>query len=229
MRDAELREALGGIFLFEALDGEALDAIAAFSRFVQIGRGEALFDEGDVATAFYAVLEGRVKIVRTLAGGAEVVVHVQRAGDLVAEAAIYSLQRYPAACVALDDALLVRVPAAEFTALLLRRADIALAVMHGYSRRLRAFVETIGILSSHDVKVRLARWLIASLRAAPASGAAVVELSGTRRDLAAHLGTVPETLSRAFSALRAAALIDPARDSVRILDLPALRRLADGT
>ncbi len=220
MRDAGLREALGGIFLFEALDGEALDAIAAFSRFVQIGRGEALFDEGDVATAFYAVLEGRVKIVRTLAGGAE---------DLVAEAAIYSLQRYPAACVALDDALLVRVPAAEFTALLLRRADIALAVMHGYSRRLRAFVETIGILSSHDVKVRLARWLIASLRAAPASSAAVVELSGTRRDLAAHLGTVPETLSRAFSALRAAALIDPARDSVRILDLPALRRLADGT
>ena len=56
----------------------------------------------------------------------------------------------------------------------------------------------------------------------------VVGLGMTKAELASSLGTVPETLSRAFARLRDTGLIEVRGRDVVVKDLKALVRLASG-
>ena len=71
-----------------------------------------------------------------------------------------------------------------------------------------------------DVNVRVARYILKRpvIGAAVRGAAMTIDLGVTRVELAAELGTVPETLSRAFSALQEDGLIEARGRSVTILD-----------
>ena len=58
-------------------------------------------------------------------------------------------------------------------------------------------------------------------------GAATFRLRQTKRQLAAQIGTVAETLSRALGKLKQAGLIDVAGSSITIRDAGGLRDVAE--
>jgi len=189
-----LAAALRKIFLFGTLDAGRLDVVACCADLLDVKKGEHLFREGEAARYFYGIAEGGCKLYRLTPAGDEFVVHIQRAGDLVAEAAMFDVQRYPASCLALEDSTVVRISAKGFVALLLDHPEIGIDLMHAYSQRLRSFVTALEDISLRDVKSRLARYLLANsvLR----DGRNCCALSCSKKELAALLGTIPETLSR---------------------------------
>ena len=188
-----IAEALRGIFLFEALDERQLRLAAECTTLCAVEKGEHMYREGDEAHAFFAVLQGQCKIYRLTPAGDEFIVHIQQAGDLVAEAAMFDVRRYPASCVALEDSTVLRVDSLRFTALLLAEPAMALRLLHAYSRRLRSFVTALEDLSLRDVKARLANYLLRNCEETPEGHFCAVPFS--KRELATLLGTIPETLS----------------------------------
>ena len=54
-------------------------------------KGEMLFRQGDTTFAIFAVRSGRVRMVRQLADGAAVPLHVAQDGDTFSEASLFSL------------------------------------------------------------------------------------------------------------------------------------------
>ena len=106
-----------------------------------------------------------------------------------------------------------------------RNAELALAMLAGMSSKLREFNQLIEQLSLKEVPARLANILL-ELPAKP--GTNTVVLKQTKRQLAAQIGTIAETLSRAFGKLKAMGLIDVKGPEITILDPEGLADLAEG-
>ena len=86
---------------------------------------------------------------------------------------------------------------------------------------MRTFAALIEDLALRDVTARLARFILAEARRA---GRDVVELTGTRDDVAARLGTVRELISRSLAQLRVAGAITVRGRRITVIDE---RRLID--
>jgi CRP/FNR family transcriptional regulator, dissimilatory nitrate respiration regulator len=81
-----------------------------------------------------------------------------------------------------------------------------------------------------DVPARLARYLFQRALAVgtPSTRGLEVDLGMPKSELAAALGTVPETLSRAFAKLREDGLVEVHGKRVTVLDVRGLASLGSG-
>ena len=182
-------------FLFESLSSNQVEIIVDSACSIKnISKGEMLFSEGQPATAFFILVSGSAKIYKLSSEGSEQILHIQKPGDLVAEAIIFEFDTYPAFCEALEDTVLVRLSKTEFLELLRHSPEISFKIMAAYSRRMRQLVAKIEEISLHDIKSRLANYLIKNCVVQEAK--TVVHLKFSKKDLASVLGTIPETFSR---------------------------------
>ncbi len=216
-----LSEALQGIFLFESLDDVQRALVAECTRLCVLEKGEHLYHAGDDALAFFALLQGQCKVYRVTPAGDEFIVHIQNAGDVIAEAAMFDVRRYPASCMAMEDCTVLRIDSLRFVGLLLAEPAISLRLLHGYSRRLRSFVTAVEDLSTRDVKARLANYLLRNRDAEDDGDFCPVPFS--KKELAILLGTIPETLSRTLREFKSRGLIDEREGGFLLLEPAALR------
>lgn len=221
----EIQSFLSKIFLFESLSEDQIDHVASLSSIKRISKGEHLFSELQAATAFFYVISGSLKIYKLSADGAEQIIHIQNADDLVAEAIIFEFDTYPAFCQALEDTELIRFSKSEFLTLLHHFPEIAFRIMSAYSRRLRLLIAKIEDLSLHDIKARLANYLINHYSIK--NNKKIVELPYTKKDLASILGTIPETLSRTLHAFKKNGLISEEKNEIELLSLVKLKSICN--
>lgn len=201
-----LPEALRGIFLFENLNDDQRGLVAEHVSLYTLEKGDHLYMEGDDALAFYGLLHGRCKVYRVTAAGDEFIVHLQSSGDVIAEAAMFDVKRYPASCMAMEDCTVLRIDSRGFTGLLLSEPTLSLHILHAYSRRLRGFVTALEDLSLRDVKARLANYLLRNMEGRGEELHCVISFS--KKELATLLGTIPETLSRTLRDFKTRGFID---------------------
>jgi CRP-like cAMP-binding protein len=219
--------------LFTQLDDEQLARIAAIARPVLLAAEHTLFLQGDSASAFYLLAEGRLKVFKLLRDGRTATIRHVEAGQTFAEAALFH-DEYPSSTETMTDCRLYRFDTREVLELLLAEPQVAVNL-------LAAMAHLLGLLNRRveelllPVPARLARYLLtladAQLEPPAAGGHAsprVVKLPTSKRELAARLGTVPETLSRTFDRLKRAEVIRMSGDHelIEILSFEKLHRLA---
>ncbi|MBS0630380.1 MAG: Crp/Fnr family transcriptional regulator [Verrucomicrobia bacterium] len=207
--------------LFAGLPTEDIAAIAAFVVPQSLAKNAYLFREGEPARGFYLVQSGAISVHRVNAAGKEQIVHVFRAGDSFAEAALASPTGYPAHARAVEASTVLLLPKAPVLALVGRRPDLALRMLGAMSAHLRVLVSALDDLTLKDVETRLLNWLVKQSRA---TRDGLIRLPGTKRSLAAELGTGSETLSRTLARLRDAGLITVAARSITVRELAALEK-----
>jgi len=198
---------LRGCRLFVGLAQEDLAQIAAITLVKSLEKGDYLFHGGDSSQGFYVVQQGALNVHRVNAAGKEQVIHVFREGESFAEATLATETGYPADSRAVESSQVLLVQKAGFLALLRRHPELALRMLGSMSMHLRVLVGQIEDLTMKDVETRLANWL--SKRCPDPSGTepVVIELSMTKRVLAAELGTVSETFSRTLAKFRQQKLV----------------------
>lgn len=188
--------------LFTGLPLEDMKNIADITVTKLLEKNDYLFHEGDPAHGFYIVQNGAVNVHRVTPSGKEQVIHVFRAGDSFAEIAVASATGYPADARALEPTQVLLVQKDGILALLKRQPELALRMLGSMSSHLRVLVSQIEDLTAKDVETRLANWLVKRCPN-PESGSPVsIELTVTKRVLAAELGTVSETFSRTLGKFR---------------------------
>lgn len=190
--------------LFSGLPAEDLMVIAGFTQPVSLTKDEYLFHEGEPSRGCYLVQSGAINVHRVNAAGKEQVIHVFRSGESLAEASLASPTGYPANARAVEPSTVLLIPKAPILDLIGRRPDLALRMLGSMSAHLRVLVGMLDDLTLKDVETRLLNWLVKHAREAKHG---VIRLPGTKRVLAAELGTSSETLSRTLARLRDQRLI----------------------
>ena len=212
----------------------------------------AVFAQGDPATAFFLLAEGRVKVFKLFRDGRTATIRHVEPGETFGESVLFH-DVYPSSTETMDDCRLYRFDTAEFRALLLEHPPLALSVLGAMARLMLMLNRRVEELLL-PVPARLARYLLelaeeqldAPVAARPVAGSftgapygagpstppfeapRVVKLPTSKRELAARIGTVPETLSRTFDRFKRANVIrmSGGGELIEILDFAALRRLA---
>ena len=124
---------------------------------------------------------------------------------------------YPADARALEFTQVLLVQKAGILALLRRQPELALRMLGSMSGHLRVLVGQLEDMTLKDVETRLANWLVKRCPNPRSDQPARIELTMTKRVLAAELGTVSETLSRTRAKLRGQKLVTVKGKSVVVL------------
>ena len=211
--------------LFSDVSGEILDSLLAESHVGEYRRGQILFLRGDPADRFFLLLSGWVKIFLDTPSGEQTVIEIMRAGESIAEAAIFMEMAYPASAEIADDARILEIPAQPFLALLRTESGLALTMLAALSKRLHYLVQHIEKVQTFSTPHRLAEFLIGLADGAD-EGAAVIRLPYDKSLVAARLGMKPESLSRALAKLRDLGVTTRGSE-VRVADIERLRDFCD--
>ena len=211
--------------LFTGLPLPDLENIAAVTVLKALAKGDYLFHEGGLAHGFYIVQHGAINVHRVSAAGKEQVIHVFRTGESFAEAALATEKGYPADARALESTQVLLVQKAGFLALLKRHPELALRMLGSMSSHLRVLVGQLEDLTLKDVETRLANWLIKRCSNPQSEQSVRIELTATKRVLAAELGTISETFSRTLAKFRGQKLIAVKGKTITILSPVRLHTL----
>jgi CRP/FNR family transcriptional regulator, dissimilatory nitrate respiration regulator len=203
--------------LLTGLPQQDLQNIAAVTVVKSLDKDEYLFHEGDPASGFYVVQQGSVNVHRVNAAGKEQIIHVFRTGESFAEVALATEKGYPAEARALESTQVLLVQKSGILALLRRQPELALRMLGSMSSHLRVLVGQLEDLTLKDVETRLANWLIKRCPNPKSEQSVRIELTMTKRVLAAELGTVSETFSRTLAKFREQKLVSVKGKIVTIL------------
>ncbi|WP_029898717.1 Crp/Fnr family transcriptional regulator [Desulfohalovibrio reitneri] len=225
MQETDSARAAASLPLFQGLSAEQLDKVMATATEVSRPADRVLFNEGQRAEGFYAVVEGRVKVYKLSPSGKEQILHVFGPGGVLAEAAVFSGGDYPASAMTLEPSRMLFFGRDAFRSLLAREPDLSMAMLGLLAGRLREFTQKVEALSLREAPQRLAAHILL-LRAE--TGADAFELDLPKGQLAALLGAQPETLSRMLRKMDEAGYIRLDGRKVRVVDPDALDDLARG-
>ena len=211
--------------LFAGLPDAVRDRLLAEARVVAYSRGKLLFVRGEPAERIYLVLDGWVKVFRDTKDGDQIVIHIMRSGESVAEAAVFLGRKYPASAEVVENARLLDIPANAFLTLLREDNDLALKMLGALSLRMRQLVRQIEQLQTRSVPQRLGEFLLALCDAT--EGSATVQLPYDKVLVAARLGMKPESLSRGLAKLRTYGVASEG-NMVELGDIARLTRYCQG-
>jgi CRP/FNR family transcriptional regulator, anaerobic regulatory protein len=208
----------------DADDLRRIDNLAYARR--RVKRGEALYHAGAEFTALYAIRSGSFKTSLFDAEGHEQVSGFFMGGEFLGLEGLGS-GTYNGSAVALEDSEVCVLPYALIEELarevpaLQRRLHAVLA---------REIVRDQGVmmlLGTMRSEQRLATFLLNLSARSLRRGYSALEfhLRMTREEMGSYLGLKLETVSRLFSQLHDARLIEVDYKHVRILDVPGLKRL----
>jgi CRP/FNR family transcriptional regulator len=162
--------------------------------------GETIFREGEPATSFHFVLGGRVKIVKSGAGGRDVILEIFGPGDPVGALAVYDERDFPAAAVALEPSSLLSIPRQEFFAVLASNPMLARGLLMGLTRRMIELTRKLAERGSR-VEYRIARLFLtlAGRLGRQEKGGILIPVTLSRQEVADLVGTTQETAIRVMS------------------------------
>ena len=192
----------------------------------KVRRGGRLFRNGAPFHALYAIRTGVFKTCVATGDGREQVTGFQMAGEIAGLEGIAGNQ-HTCDAVALEDAQVCVLPLARIEALSRKSGGLQRQVHRILSREIVREHGVMLLLGSMNAEERLAAFLLnllGRLQARGFSGTALV-LRMTREDIGSYLGLTLETVSRTFSKLAAAGLVEVRQRHVRVLDTAALQHI----
>ncbi len=226
---SDLWTALRECRLWRAAHDEAVAALARRASVRDEPRGSVLAPEGEPATGFGVVITGKVRVYYLGADGKRFVFETVGTAEPVAAVAALAGGRYPATAETATPATIAWLPREALLDLIAAEPDVAKGVIADLANRVVNFTNVVQSFTL-DVPSRLARYLFQRALAVgkPSSRGLELDLGMPKSELAAALGTVPETLSRAFARLRDDGVLEVHGKTVTVLDVRSLAELGSG-
>lgn len=216
-------EALARCPIFTMLAPADLARFAAVARERSVRKGAQIFRDGDPCEGVFVVASGSVRIYKVAADGRERTLHLTKAPEAFAEAALFLETGYPAFAEALTDTRLILVPREPFLRLLVERPSSTLGMFRSLSQWTHRLLDELEAETFLNARARLATWLLREVRRQPRELSSRVRLLQSRKAIAQQLGMAPETFSRIQADFEARGIIRAAARHVDVLDQDALQ------
>ena len=211
-----------GEFLDDAQAVGSLDGLSADRKVHLVRKKQDVYLEGDEPARVYFVQAGRVKTVKTTDGGKELLTGLYGPGEFFGYLALLDHTPHSDSAVAVDDAELLYIPKDDFTQLLLRNPAVGQQFIRLLAGRVRERETQLLAMAYSSIRRRVADTLLYLHGQAGDAPDAGIQLS--RDDMAAMVGTAPESLIRTLSEFRADGLIALTPKCIRVLEPEKLRR-----
>ena len=225
-QSSNLTSFLNQTMMFQDLSDEQLAEIARIAIAQSYNKGDVIFHQGDEGIGFFVVKSGRVKVFKVSGDGKEQILHIFSRGDHFAEVPAFDGNCFPASAAAIEKSEVLFFPRQAFLQLLENQPKLAINMLKSFARHLRLFSHLVDNLALREVPARLASYLLSLSERF--DDAQTVELDLPKGQLAAKLGTIPETLSRVFSKLSREGAIAVDGSQVKLRDRNRLNDLATG-
>jgi len=211
--------------LFTDLDDLELAALSQVVSVRKIDKGQILFFDGDLATGFYLLFDGKIRIYKSNPDGKEYTIHIINPGQIFAEVAIFEGKHFPANSMAIVDSVVGYFPKDRFLDLIQKHPRISLKIIGSLSRFLREYNQMVEELALKEVSARIACFL---LDKSEKRANDTIKLNLTKTELAKSLGTISETLSRNLRKLKDRGIIKVDAQTITILDFDRLEAITRG-
>ena len=171
-------------------------------KLLSFSKGEFLFAQGADVENMYFLQSGGIRLLRHTPEGDKVILHTASAGELIAEASLFSDHYH---CSAITDypSRVYSLPRRQLLHTLSTRAKLSLQVLKTLSQQIR---DLRGLLEIRNIRSAEQR-ILAYLRSRADPGGRVA-LTLSLRDTAYKLGLAHETLYRALRKLENHGLIE---------------------
>ena len=204
------------------LDKETLSRLAQNSTWKVYAPDAVVFWEGDTESNLYYLQYGSLKVLKSSPDGREQVLRFISAGEMFNEVGVLANRANPATAVALEESGIWLLPRQALEELILAHPQTALQIIENMADKIIGLVTLAADLSLKTVEARYAKLLLDQ-----AEGDVIERQRSTNlTEMASHLGTVPDVLSRVIRELTKAGLIEMDKHSIRILDRAGLAERA---
>jgi CRP-like cAMP-binding protein len=210
--------------LFQELTPDQVAPIAAGAREKRLGKGEMLFQKGDLPKGFFIIVYGQVKLAFPSASGNEKVVEILGPRQSFGEAVMFMDRPYPIFAEALMDTLLIHVSMQAVFELLGSDPTFARRMLAGMAARLHSLINDVESYSLRSSAQRVIGYLLQHCpQGAECEGELEISLPTSKQIIASRLNLTPETLSRIFHELAEAGLITVQGKIIKAHDMRRLR------
>jgi CRP/FNR family transcriptional regulator, cyclic AMP receptor protein len=218
-------ELLRSVPLFADLEEGELERFSHVAVPRSFPAATRVFHEGDSSDACYIVSAGSFRVTREHSDGRAITLATLGPGEIFGELAMLDGDRRSASAEAITDGTLLALPANDVRGLLARHPEIALKLVGGLVRRLRAANARLSRQSFQTVPSRVAGILLQLSRDNQDGDAEPTEvtLRMNQTDLAQLAGTSRESVSRFLAELERAGVVRSGRGRVTVLQPGKLR------
>jgi len=179
-----------------------------------VKKRDYLFHEGELGNSMYLLIGGNIQLHKNTEDGREVVIRVVKPGEVFAEVVLFERDRYPVSARAVTPADVLVFKKGGIHRLLeeegFRNDFIALLMA-----KQRYLAERIQELTTKDVEHRFFTFLRSQY-----GEQQVIQTPLSKKDIAAAIGTTPESLSRLIQRLTEEDIIDWKGREIHILTDP---------
>ncbi|GEM05912.1 Crp/Fnr family transcriptional regulator [Halolactibacillus miurensis] len=185
--------------IFNHLPEEQLNEVMKTVHSKPFLAGSFLFKAGDKSTGLYVVHTGKVKLYRSNEEGKDQLVRLLLPGDFTGELGLFLDQDHDVFAQAVEDSQVCHIKQSDIETLLTAYPKIALTLLKHLAKRLDESERALQQATSGPVDVRLKTFIH---QLVPGAHYPIeCELPMKQKDLASHLGTTPESISRAIKRL----------------------------
>jgi CRP/FNR family transcriptional regulator len=199
---------------FKGLSGDHHRELAAICMLKPVKKRDYLFHEGEKGNSMFLLVDGNIQLHKNTEDGREVVIRVINPGDIFAEVVLFEKERYPVSARAVTNAQVLVFPREGIHRLLAEesfRNDFIALLM----AKQRYLAERIQELTTKDVEHRFFTFLRAQY-----GEKELIHTPLSKKDIAAAIGTTPESLSRLIQRLHEDKIIEWQGKEIRILANP---------
>lgn len=166
--------------------------------------GSYIFMQGDLSTGIYCIESGTVAIRKADAQGNSILLRLAHPGQTIGYRDYFAGENHTSSAEALTPATVCYVSRESLSALMDHTPSLGLQFLTHLAKDLNTAEDAILQHSSLSVRTRLAHLLLTlkeRYAGVDAEGTLVISLPMTRQDMAALLGTRPETIARTIHAM----------------------------
>jgi len=223
-----LIDSLSRVWLFDGLAREDLARLSQLAVIRAYKARETIVMQGAPANEFFVLLRGRAKVTAQGSEGADTAINVMGPGEVFGEIGILDGQPRSASVTTLEECDMAVVDKRAFHSLLAASPSVAIKLLEVLAGRIRELTIRVEDRAFLDVSARLAKqllWLAGNH--GTESGASVrIELKLSQQELGDFIGATRESVNKNLRDWSRSGFIRHERDYLEILDLDALRAIA---
>ena len=215
--------------LFIGIEEDRLSGIFSLGHRCVYESGATLFREGESATTFYLVLEGRFKLSKLHKDGKEAIVRYINPGEMMAVVSVFKGKNYPATAQAVGPSEAVGWDRATMLEFMTAYTQIAVNLLGIVVERLVDIQSRYLELQTERVEQRIARSLLRIMKQSgrKTDEGILIDFRFSRQDLADYTGTTLYTVSRTLSGWEKKGWVRSGRERIIIADPHALVSFAE--
>jgi CRP/FNR family transcriptional regulator, cyclic AMP receptor protein len=223
----EIDNFLRQIPIFSQLSDDKLGQISNLSLKKKFNKDSVILSEHETGSAFFIVINGKVKISRLSEDGNEVILTTLSESDFFGEMSLLDGSSRSATVTAMEDSELLIIQRNEFINLLHSDPDISIALLIELTQKLRAANIKLKSLSLKDAegKVAIVILQLADDIGKIRQGTVEIERLPFQHDLANMAGTSRETISRTLHTFAKKGLVELDGSRLRILNYEKFKEL----